>query len=95
MRRKVVMSKSKAFWVKAVHQQFFPIALSRDTWCWLQRSERFWDNSMLILRNTLIWSGFLGLAFLNGAIRELGVKKFISEPWTHYISGLTADVVPE
>ncbi len=44
----------------------------------------------LIKRSLLIWLGLFALAFVNGAIREIGLKKFIGEPWAHHISAITA-----
>lgn len=43
-----------------------------------------------LLRITLIWFGFFVLAFVNGALREIGIKKFLQEPWAHHLSALTA-----
>ncbi|HYX35503.1 MAG TPA: hypothetical protein VE954_20600 [Oligoflexus sp.] len=47
----------------------------------------------LIPRNTLIWLGLFGLGFLNGALRELGIKRFVPEPYAHHLSALTALVI--
>lgn len=39
---------------------------------------------------TLIWLGFFVLAFINGALREILIKRFIKEPWAHHLSAFTA-----
>jgi len=44
----------------------------------------------IFLRSSLIWCGFFVLAFINGALREIGLKQFIHEPWAHHLSALTA-----
>lgn len=41
-------------------------------------------------RITLVWVGFFVLAFINGALREMIIKRFIKEPWAHHLSVLTA-----
>lgn len=38
---------------------------------------------------TVIWCGFFVLAFVNGALREIGLKQFIQEPWAHHVSVVT------
>lgn len=43
-----------------------------------------------LARATIIWLGFFVLAFVNGALRELGLKRLIEEPWAHHLSALTA-----
>lgn len=43
----------------------------------------------MILTNTIIWFGFFVLAFLNGTLREVFIKKIIMEPWAHHLSALT------
>lgn len=43
-----------------------------------------------VLNVSFIWLGFFALAFLNSAIREVGLKKIIVEPWAHHLSALTA-----
>lgn len=48
---------------------------------------------MLLKRNFIIWLGLFILAFINGAIRELGIKKIIDEPWAHHLSAITAIVL--
>jgi hypothetical protein len=50
-------------------------------------------NSALMPRNTLIWLGFLALAFANGALREAGIKRVIADPYAHHLSVLTAIVI--
>jgi hypothetical protein len=47
----------------------------------------------LLKRNFIIWLGLFVLAFANGAIREVGIKKFIGEPWAHHLSALTAFLI--
>ena len=47
----------------------------------------------LFKRAFLIWIGLFVLAFVNGAIREIGIKKFIDEPWAHHLSALTAVIL--
>jgi hypothetical protein len=44
----------------------------------------------LLKRNTLVWCGLFVLAFANGTIRELGIKRWVEEPWAHHLSALTA-----
>lgn len=44
----------------------------------------------IVLRSTFIWCGFFVLAFVNGALREVVLKKIIAEPWGHHLSALTA-----
>lgn len=46
--------------------------------------------SDIFLKSTYVWCGFFVLAFVNGALREVGLKKFISEPWAHHLSVFTA-----
>lgn len=46
--------------------------------------------SDIFLKSTYVWCGFFVLAFVNGALREFGLKKFISEPWAHHLSVFTA-----
>lgn len=41
-------------------------------------------------RITIVWLGFFVLAFINGALREVLIKRFIREPWAHHLSALTA-----
>lgn len=38
---------------------------------------------------TIAWLGFFVLAFINGALREVLIKRFIREPWAHHLSALT------
>lgn len=40
-------------------------------------------------RVTIIWFGFFVLAFVNGALREFGIKKFVDEPWAHHLSAFS------
>lgn len=47
----------------------------------------------LTARALLVWAGFFVLAMLNGALREVGIKRFIVEPWAHHLSVLTAIVL--
>jgi len=47
----------------------------------------------VFLRSSLIWCGFFVLAFINGALREIGLKKIIHEPWAHHLSALTAIIL--
>lgn len=44
----------------------------------------------VFLKSTYVWCGFFVLAFVNGALREVGLKKFIAEPWAHHLSVFTA-----
>jgi len=44
-------------------------------------------------RISLIWLGFFVLAFVNGALREILIKRFIKEPWAHHLSALTAIIL--
>ncbi len=44
----------------------------------------------MIGRILLIWLGLFTLAFINGAIREVAIKRFIKEPWAHHWSAFTA-----
>lgn len=44
----------------------------------------------LIPRNLLLWLGLLALAFANGALRELVLKRWVPEPGAHLLSALTA-----
>lgn len=44
-------------------------------------------------RITLIWFGFFVLAFINGALREILIKRYIKEPWAHHLSALTAIIL--
>jgi hypothetical protein len=44
-------------------------------------------------RAILIWCGFFVLAVLNGALREIGIKRLIGEPWAHHLSVLTAILI--
>lgn len=50
-------------------------------------------STALILQNTLIWLGLFTLGFVNGAIREVGIKRLVSEPYAHHLSVLTAIVI--
>jgi hypothetical protein len=43
----------------------------------------------LPLRVTLVWFGFFALAFVNGALREVAIKRLVREPWAHQVSVLT------
>ena len=43
----------------------------------------------MILTNTIVWFGFFVLAFLNGTLREVVIKRFIMEPWSYHLSALT------
>ena len=45
------------------------------------------------LRLFLIWLGFFCLAFVNAAVRELGIKQFLQEPWAHHLSAFTAVII--
>lgn len=50
-------------------------------------------GSELLKRNLLIWVGLFILAFTNGAIREVGIKRVIEEPWAHHLSALTSILI--
>jgi hypothetical protein len=45
----------------------------------------------LTIRATFVWIGLFILAFVNGALREIGIKKFLGlgEPIAHQLSCLT------
>ena len=49
----------------------------------------------LLIRSLLTWIGFLALAFSNGALRELGLKKYlgVQEPLAHQLSCLTGTLM--
>src|SRR6476660_6716899 len=47
----------------------------------------------LLVRSSLIWCGFFVLAMVNGALREVGIKRVIDEPWAHHLSALTAIIL--
>jgi hypothetical protein len=47
----------------------------------------------LYLRASLIWCGFFVLAMINGALREVAIKRMIDEPWAHHLSALTAIIL--
>ncbi len=47
----------------------------------------------ILKRAFFIWIGLFILAFLNGALREIGIKSIIDEPWAHRISALTATLI--
>ena len=44
---------------------------------------------MELLRVTIVWFGFFALAFVNGALREIGIKRLVDEPWAHHLSVFT------
>lgn len=48
---------------------------------------------VVIYRSTLIWLGLFALAFVNGAIRELGIRKFLSESNAHQLSCVTGAIL--
>ena len=50
-------------------------------------------DTTLLGRSLIIWLGLFVLAFANGAIREVGIKRLIEEPWAHHLSALTAFVI--
>jgi hypothetical protein len=50
-------------------------------------------GSALLLRNTFIWLGLFALGFANGALREVGIKRVIADPYAHHLSVLTAIVI--
>jgi hypothetical protein len=50
-------------------------------------------TGILLRQNTLVWLGLLGLAFVNGTLREVGLKRLIPEPYAHYLSAFTAIVL--
>ena len=39
--------------------------------------------SAVLLRCTFAWFGLFALAFVNGAVRELCIKRYIKEPHAH------------
>jgi hypothetical protein len=43
-----------------------------------------------LIRAFFAWLGLFCLAFLNGALREGVIKRFLAEPWAHHLSALTA-----
>jgi hypothetical protein len=47
----------------------------------------------LYLRASLIWCGFFVLAMINGALREVAIKRVIDEPWAHHLSAMTAIIL--
>ena len=47
-------------------------------------------NLIFISNNLLIWLGLFVLAFVNGALREMAIKRLVNEPWAHHLSALTA-----
>lgn len=47
----------------------------------------------IFYRTTLIWLGMFCLAFLNGAIRELVIKKFLDESGAHQLSCITGAIL--
>ena len=50
-------------------------------------------NKIVIYRASLIWLGLFILAFVNGAFREFGFKKFLSESGAHQLSCLTGAIL--
>jgi len=44
----------------------------------------------LLKRSTLVWFGLFALAFFNGALREVGIRRFLEEPFAHHLSAVTA-----
>jgi hypothetical protein len=47
----------------------------------------------LLLQNIFVWIGLFALGFANGALREIGLKRFVPEPYAHHLSVLTAIVL--
>jgi hypothetical protein len=50
-------------------------------------------KSGLIWQNTLIWLGLFVFGFVNGTLREVGIKRLITEPYAHHLSVVTAIVI--
>ncbi len=44
----------------------------------------------IIINNFLLWLLLFVLAFVNGALREIVIKKFVKETLAHHLSALTA-----
>ena len=44
----------------------------------------------LVKRVVLVWLGLFVVAFVNGALREVLIKRVIAEPMAHHLSALTA-----
>jgi hypothetical protein len=47
------------------------------------------ESNKLANRATIMWLALLALAFLNGALREFGLKPFLSEPVAQLVSAST------
>lgn len=50
-------------------------------------------NTAVLRRTLLLWLGLFALAFVNGALREVGIKRVIGEPTAHHLSALTAFLI--
>lgn len=50
-------------------------------------------SAALLRRALLLWLGLFALAFVNGALREIGIKRVIGEPTAHQLSALTAFLI--
>lgn len=48
---------------------------------------------MLAIRAIGIWFGIFAFAFVNGALREVGIKPLVGEPWAHWLSALTGILI--
>ena len=47
----------------------------------------------LVKRVLLVWLGLFVVAFVNGALREVLIKRVVAEPMAHHLSALTAVVL--